>query len=301
MQTQTIDLHTPADEAPRILLPGKDNVFAARAERFAALAAGHSLEAWLAFLARLAQAQHEALRNLPDIPLPGATGQTTGHGLPPLNSSTLPRPAIWHEIAKELAGELEALVPESARPPLAALRAAPDEQREAMAADLLAGTPDARDGAALPLIAAALQVVWTRQASQLDAAQLHRLDPPDACPCCGSPPVASIIRLADGVNKLRYLHCSLCNTQWNLPRAMCTACGTDKEVALQGIEGSDGAVRAETCDACHSYLKIVDQSQERYVDPVADDLATLALDMLVGEAGYSRSGPNLLLFGASGA
>ena len=33
-------------------------------------------------------------------------------------------------------------------------------------------------------------------------------------------------------------------------------------------------------------------------DPVADDLATLALDMLVDEAGYVRSGPNLLLIGA---
>jgi FdhE protein len=31
---------------------------------------------------------------------------------------------------------------------------------------------------------------------------------------------------------------------------------------------------------------------------VADDLATLALDMLVDEAGYERSGPNLLLIGA---
>jgi FdhE protein len=31
---------------------------------------------------------------------------------------------------------------------------------------------------------------------------------------------------------------------------------------------------------------------------VADDLATVALDMLVDEAGYERSGPNLLLIGA---
>jgi len=35
------------------------------------------------------------------------------------------------------------------------------------------------------------------------------------------------------------------------------------------------------------------------LDPVADDLATLALDMLVDEAGYARSGPNLLLINAS--
>ena len=54
------------------------------------------------------------------------------------------------------------------------------------------------------------------------------------------------------------------------------------------------AVRAETCDACKSYLKIVYQ-EKGPVDPVADDLATLTLDILVDEAGYARSGPNLLL------
>jgi FdhE protein len=53
-------------------------------------------------------------------------------------------------------------------------------------------------------------------------------------------------------------------------------------------------VRAETCEACKSYLKIVYQ-EKGTVDPVADDLATLALDILVDEAGYARSGPNLLL------
>ena len=48
------------------------------------------------------------------------------------------------------------------------------------------------------------------------------------------------------INNLRYLHCSLCNTEWNVPRATCTACDTDKEVALQELEGSKGAVRAES-------------------------------------------------------
>ncbi|HMX17540.1 MAG TPA: formate dehydrogenase accessory protein FdhE, partial [Rhodocyclaceae bacterium] len=51
----------------------------------------------------------------------------------------------------------------------------------------------------------------------------------------------------------------------------------------------------ETCDDCHSYLKIVYQEKAPDADPVADDLATLALDILVYEAGYTRAGPNLLL------
>ena len=36
--------------------------------------------------------------------------------------------------------------------------------------------------------------------------------------------------------------------------------------------------------------------KNRAVDPIADDLASLALDILLDEAGYQRSGPNLLLF-----
>jgi hypothetical protein len=36
-------------------------------------------------------------------------------------------------------------------------------------------------------------------------------------------------------------------------------------------------------------------SEARALDPVADDLASFALDILMDEAGYGRSGPNLLL------
>ena len=87
-------------------------------------------------------------------------------------------------------------------------------------------------------------------------------------------------------------------------RAACSACGTDQGVAYQQLEGegikAPGAMRAETCDSCKSYLKIAWQEKDPRVDPVADDLATLSLDMLMDEAGYSRSGPNLLLIGGAG-
>ena len=78
------------------------------------------------------------------------------------------------------------------------------------------------------------------------------------------------------------------------------ACGGDKGLAQHQIEGSDGRMRAETCDSCKSYLKIAYQEKDPRIDPVADDLATLALDLLVDEAGYGRSGPNLLLVNAAG-
>ena len=302
MQSQPISFQPPSGEEPAILLPVRQHLFAERAERFAALAIGHSLADWLAFLGRLSRAQHEALQTLPSLPLPDAMAleQARLHGMPPLNVAAGALPEAWRGIVRQLAADLEAEAPAAARQSLAALRQAPDDWLDKLADALLRGEPDPQDAAELPIVAAALQVVFTSLASRLDAAQVQKLDTPGVCPCCGSLPVASIVRLGASINNLRYLHCSLCNTEWNVTRATCTACGTDKGIALHEIEGGKGAVRAETCDSCKSYLKIVYQEKDPRVDPVADDLATLALDMLVDEAGYGRSGPNLLLVGGAG-
>lgn len=54
--------------------------------------------------------------------------------------------------------------------------------------------------------------------------------------------------------------------------------------------------RAESCDDCHSYRKIFYQDKDPFVEPVADDLASLALDVLMGEAGYARANGNPLLW-----
>jgi FdhE protein len=57
-------------------------------------------------------------------------------------------------------------------------------------------------------------------------------------------------------------------------------------------------VAAETCDECHHYLKICNAAKDPHVEPVADDLASLSLDLLVSEEGLMRHGVNfMLLFG----
>lgn len=298
-------ISSPGD-APQILLPVAVSVFAERAERFRNLAAGHPLAGWLDFLGHLTDAQHDALQTLPPLaPIPDKQlEQAQRHRMPPLNAMAGERPAIWRDVLRRIIAALLPHAPESSLPLLTALATADTSRLEALADGLLHGEPDPAAAGELPLLAAALQVVWTAQAARLSATQLQKLDTPGVCPCCGSLPMASIVRLSLTVNNLRYLHCSLCNTEWNAPRATCTACGNDKDVALQQIEDSqgkaDGKVRAETCDACMSYLKIVYQEKDPRVDPVADDLATLALDLLVDEAGYGRSGPNLLLVNAAG-
>jgi FdhE protein len=58
---------------------------------------------------------------------------------------------------------------------------------------------------------------------------------------------------------------------------------------LRRIEGNDGAVQAETCDDCHSYAKMLHQAKHMVMDPMADDLASLWLNMLVDESGLQRA------------
>jgi FdhE protein len=302
MEIKPIDFNKPQEEAPAILLPVPASVFADRAARFATLAEGHKLADWLNFLGQITRAQHDALQSLPELPpIPAvALEQARQHHMPPINATAAERPPAWRDVLRQLVAALLPHAPERSVPLLTALASADDIRLEGLADGLLHGEPDPAAAGELPLIAAALQVIFTAMAARLDATQLQKLDTPGVCPCCGSLPVASLVRLGAAVNNLRYLHCSLCNTEWNVPRATCTACGDDKGLAQQQIEGGNGAMRAETCDSCKSYLKIAYQEKDPRIDPVADDLATLALDLLVDEAGYGRSGPNLLLVNAAG-
>jgi FdhE protein len=106
--------------------------------------------------------------------------------------------------------------------------------------------------------------------------------------------VASVVRIGGAEQGLRYLHCSLCDTEWHLPRVQCSNCSNTTDLDYLVIEGGGEVVKAEACDTCHSYLKQVYMTKAPEADPVADDLATLALDMLMAERDYLRSGPNLL-------
>lgn len=177
MQTQPIDFHPPVEEAPAILLPVTTTLFADRADRFAALASGHSLGDWLDFLGQISRAQHAALKNLPALPLPDAARleQARTHGMPPLNLAL--RPAAWRDALRQIAGELGQAVPDGARAALDALVAADDAALDKLADTLLSGELEAGDAAELPFIAAALQVVFTRLASQFDAGQLQNSTP----------------------------------------------------------------------------------------------------------------------------
>jgi FdhE protein len=181
------------------------------------------------------------------------------------------------------------------------LQSAVPAELEARADALLATPAHASDAAAAPFVMAALQVCWTHRAGALDPQAVMAAPLPGMCPVCGTLPVASIVRVDQGSQGYRYLHCPLCSSEWHLVRVTCTQCQATKGVAYHSIEGGSEAIRAESCDTCKSYRKILYQEKDMGSEPVADDLASLALDLLMSEAGYHRASGNPLLWQRPGA
>ena len=76
-------------------------------------------------------------------------------------------------------------------------------------------------------------------------------------------------------------------------RIKCSTCESTRGIDYHILEGSNGAVKAESCDDCNYYLKLLYLGKDPQMEAMADDLATLGLDMLMDEAGKTRGGPNL--------
>lgn len=286
----------PAEDVPYARVPGGELTFKDRARRLHALAAGHTLSGYLEFMARLVEAQAHAARVLAgQVPIAGAehVARCIEEGRPVYPALGWARDPVWRQALDLILGRLA--TEEAASLAVRGLGVATPERIEAIAEHLLAGEFETEHPGQAPLVAAALQVYWNALASQLDAS-LFRSGGQAAglCPACGSAPVASVVSIGGAEQGLRYLHCSLCDTEWHMTRVQCSNCSNTTNLGYFAVEGAGEAVKAEACDTCHSYLKQVYRTKAPEADAVADDLATLALDMLMAERDYLRSGPNLL-------
>jgi FdhE protein len=280
-----------------LILPDPKTRFAATSGRLRTLADGHPMEGWLRFMAGLTQAQHEAVTGLDSLPAPdlAAVRQAVEARLPPLAADGRRREPLWRVALAVLLHSCGAGCPDEARAVTQRLRARSAGAIERLADDFLSGGVEAAEAGEALYVAAALQVYFTAMAARLPAAELRLLPERGLCPCCGSTPVAGMVTASGGTPGVRYLHCSLCSTAWNHVRAMCVTCGKSRRVELIGIEGDADAVKAEACGDCRTYAKMLYQAQDTQLDPVADDLASLGLDLLVAEAGWRRHAANPLV------
>lgn len=304
-------------DAPLLRLATTADIFRERETRLRQLAAGHAMRDYLIFMADVCAAQHRALQADTGTPLPSqeSLGDAAKAGVPPLSPTLHRRDASWRT---DLQAILADVLPRAAEGPaqvIRALQSADADHLERQADRLLNGVMLGLDLGQAPLVGAALQVYWTRLVANTQHAYpdlaFGRIDDGKVCPCCGSHPVASVARIGGTEAGARYLHCVLCQTEWHMVRIQCAHCGSGKNIVYHEIEASaddaprataeppKGAVRAEACEDCHHYLKIVSMEKDAFVDPVADDLASVTLDLLTAEAGFARHGVNfMLLFGA---
>jgi FdhE protein len=295
-------------EAPHVVLPDA-KVFSKRATRLRELVLQvPPLDEFLAFMARLVQAQHQVLNEREPAwrPAADAFDQALKHRMPPLGFQALRRDVFWQQDLLAILDAVELHVGERQRPLLARLREMSPEQLDALADDVFEMRPgNETTRALLPFVAAALQVAWVRLAIGMSAVPARPTGEAKAlCPCCGAAPVASVVHNERHRSGVRYLHCALCATEWHLERITCSACDTGGKLLYLTLDDEQGKpflpVQAEACNECHSYLKIMQRELHGRADPVADDLASLALDMLLAEQDeYARSGYNpLLVMGA---
>ncbi|MGI9025712.1 MAG: formate dehydrogenase accessory protein FdhE [Burkholderiaceae bacterium] len=313
IQPEVIPLHPAAPEP--ILLPDPATLFADRARRFDHFAS-HMPEQHLffAFMAELARVQHAAAASFKPSGLPDANALATRHAhrMPVLPAGLADRDGSW---VAALRAVLDANMAADAELPAAAaaarrsLRSSDGDGLDRLGSAVLAYEYESIPAATLPWVAAGLQVWWVtalHALARFDPSAVRALDIANVCPCCGSLPVASLRRIGGMQQGLRYLVCSLCATQWHMVRVKCSHCEStagigyltlskDPDSAAGKAAATREVVKAEVCDECSSYLKLVSLESDSQADPVADDLATLALDLLTDERGYARIGPNLFI------
>jgi FdhE protein len=285
-------------KAPFARLPDPAGIFSRRSARFRALAANASMAPYLEFLAAICDGQNAILPALADPVLPAreVVARARQFEMPPIDRTAF-RPDAAHETCRRLFEELaKSDKPEAAEAALLRVRKRDDPSLDRLILTVLADAIPVESLAEHIYVAAALQVHFARVASRMDGDALVPVGV-GVCPVCGGGPAASLIVGWYGAEGARYASCMLCATLWNEVRVKCLVCGSTKGIGYQEIDGQDGTVKAETCDACGSYVKVFYQHKNVQLDPVADDVGSLALDQLLRDSAYSRAGINPYLAG----
>ncbi len=284
---------------PRVLLPQVSTLFAERAARLRQLADSNPIADYLQFAAKIVDAQHAAAGSVELQPMDRSNIERSQQFSMPLLPAADHIDPAWQQVLDAMLDTLSGSegLPEPLQPLLQSLRDLSQDERDTIAKRLLQKEVAARHIGMAPFIMAALQVTYAKRAAALNVEDIPYTDPATICPVCAGEPVSSVLRIGGKANGHRYLHCGTCCTEWQLVRVKCSHCESTKGIHYQSIEGSKEVVTAETCDECGTYRKVVNQEKDPMAEPLADDLATLTLDLLMSEnTPFKRASANPLLF-----
>ncbi|MBE2894951.1 formate dehydrogenase accessory protein FdhE [Spirabiliibacterium falconis] len=290
------EMHTPP-----LLFANPKNLYQRRAARLRQLSENSPLQAYLRFCAALADAQLAVLNEQPlatDARLATLPDDEHLWQQKPLDVTTFKRNDIWIAILRAILANVKNDANDTILGTIEWLEKASNTELDALADKLLSEgyLPQQSDKAFF--LWAALSLYWVQLVQQLPRRKHSEIgEQRQTCPVCGSMPVASTIHIGEAQGA-RYLHCGLCESEWHLVRALCSNCESGKSLHYWSIDGENAAVKAESCDDCHSYLKVMYQDKDVDVEAIADDLASLFLDDEMEQKGYAKSTVNPLLFPA---
>lgn len=258
----------------RVRLPDPTTLFTRRARRLRALSENHSLGPYLRLMAAIAEQQQIHLDAQRKVQV------------------------AWRSILQALCASVAKLegFPSGVESVCERLAGTSEKELESQADALITARTSQVDTQAAPFVMAALQVYWAAKASALQVGDITQLDVPTVCPVCASLPVSSLVRSDKHSPGYRYLQCGLCATEWHMVRITCSHCLANEGIAYHSLEGGSAAIKAESCPKCLTYRKIFYQESDPEVDAVADDLASLTLDLLMSEEGFHRGSGNPLLW-----
>lgn len=284
---------------PLVRLPDPATLFADRAARLRALAQGHGLEPYLTFLAELVDTQHRIASTGPEPRMPSddVLAAAHRHAMPPLGRSNHEPDADSFALIDTICENMTHVeMPDAARAALVRVGGSDETARREMIANVLSDAIPSDALAEHAFVAAALQVEFARRAARLNAGDIKPVAD-GACPVCGGPPVASVIVEWPRYEGTRYCACTSCGTLWNYVRAKCALCAKTGKISFREISGGNGSIKAEACGDCDGYVKVLYHDKDPHLDPVADDVASMALDLLLRDEGLYRGAVNPFLTG----
>lgn len=284
---------------PALLFANPKNLYQRRIKRLYKLAENHPFSDYLNFAAQIVEGQLAVLENHPlpqDKRLLKENLSAEFLAQQPLNAERWQRDQQWLELLKALLQEVKQKNLAQGQETIEWLEKASEQQLNQFADQLLNQDFSQVSADKAVFIWAALSLYWLQLTQQLPhTSKAESGENLHVCPVCNSAPVASVVHFGE-TQGLRYLHCSLCETEWNLVRAKCSNCDQSKELNYWSLDQELAPVRAESCGDCNSYLKIMYQDKDPQVEPVADDLANIFLDVEMEEKGFARSGLNPFMF-----
>ncbi|ACS86292.1 formate dehydrogenase accessory protein FdhE [Musicola paradisiaca] len=280
---------------PPLLFANLKSLYSNRAERLRQLAENHPLEDYLDFAAAVVEAQQKVLHDHPLQQDLAFLLENKGER-PPLDVSVFPRDPHWHTLLRALIEELKPGADGQVLSTLENLEKMSAQEWETLASALLNQQFSEEDNDKAPFVWAALSLYWAQMATSLPGKARAELgEHRQFCPVCGSIPVSGVVQLGT-TSGLRYLHCNLCETEWHMVRVKCSNCEQAGKLNYWSLDDENSAIKTESCDDCGTYLKLLYQEKDHRVEAVADDLASLVLDIKMEEEGFARSSINPFLF-----